>query len=211
MERLIMPGDEFDPQAPGWTPLLLERARQGDVEAIGRALEPFRAYLLLVANEELAPTLRAKVGASDLVQEAFLGAHCDLASFRGRTEAEWRMWLRGILTHLLANHRRRYRTAGKRRVDREVPLASTPRRELPSPIPSPSAKMARDEAELALISALEGLEEHHRDVVLWRHRDRLPFDEIGRRMSISADAARKQWGRALLALQKELKVKHGDA
>ena len=32
----------------------------------------FRDYLLLVANEEIDPVLRAKEGASDLVQETFL-------------------------------------------------------------------------------------------------------------------------------------------
>src|SRR4051812_10376744 len=113
MER-SMELDESGHPAPGWMGLILEKARRGDAEAMGRALESFRDYLLLVANEELDPALRVKVGASDLVQETFLGAHRDLASYRGRTEAEWRMWLRGILAHLLANHRRQYRATGKR-------------------------------------------------------------------------------------------------
>src|SRR5437588_95335 len=35
----------------------IEAARCGDAEALGRALEPFRDYLLLVANQELEPEL----------------------------------------------------------------------------------------------------------------------------------------------------------
>jgi RNA polymerase sigma-70 factor (ECF subfamily) len=189
----------------------IEAARAGDLDVLGKALEGFRDYLLFVASEELDPDMRAKVGASDLVQETFLGAHRDFASFRGRTEREWQLWLRGILLHLLANHRRDYRSLAKRRIEREMPISSRPHFDWPASGPSPSTHLAAVELEADMLAALEGLEQHYRNVVLWRHRDRLPFDEIGRRMSISADAARKQWGRALLALRKELKVKHGDA
>src|SRR4051794_35143216 len=111
---------------------LIDAARRGDPDALGRALELFRDYLLLVANQELEPELKAKLGGSDLVQETFLGAQRDLASFRGQSETEWRLWLRGILVHLLANHRRQYRSTGKRRIDCEVPLAATLRCEAPA-------------------------------------------------------------------------------
>jgi DNA-directed RNA polymerase specialized sigma24 family protein len=90
-------------------------------EALGGALEVFRSYLTLIARRELAPDLAAKVGASDLVQETFLAAGRDIARLRGRSPAELRSWLEGILQHLLANTRRRYRGTRKRRVDLEVP------------------------------------------------------------------------------------------
>ena len=175
----------------------------------GQGAEPFRDYLLLVANEELEPELRAKLGASDLVQETFLGAQRDIRSFRGRSEREWRLWLRGILVHVLANHRRQYRAIAKRRVECEVSISSTPHFDWPAANPSPSADLAMREIEAALLSALDSLAEHHRNVVLWHHRDRLPFEEVGRRLGISADAARKHWERALKALRKELRASHG--
>jgi RNA polymerase sigma-70 factor (ECF subfamily) len=184
-------------------------AAGGNGEALANLLEPYRDYLLLVANQELEPELRAKLGASDLVQETFVGAHRDLTGFRGRSEADWRLWLRGILVHLLANHRRHYRQTGKRRIDREVPLASRPRREWPAFHPSPSANLAAREAESALLTALEGLDAAHRQVVLWHHRERLPFEEIGRRLGISPDAARKRWERAIKSLRGELRKHHG--
>jgi RNA polymerase sigma-70 factor (ECF subfamily) len=203
-------GEAGSPLADRWG-ALIEAARRGDPEALGRALEPFRDYLLLVANQEIEPELRAKLGGSDLVQDTFLGAQRDLASFRGRSEIEWRLWLRGILVHLLANHRRHYRSTSKRRVDREVSLATTPRCDWPACNPSPSTNLAAQEAEAALRSAMDCLAEHHRNVVLWHHRDRLPFEEVGRRLGVSADAARKHWERALKALRKELKASHGPS
>ena len=138
MELTKSCGGEADTPLVDRCRLLIEAARQGDPDGLGRALELFRDYLLLVANQELEPELKAKLGASDLVQETFLGAQRDLASFRGQSEAEWRLWLRGILVHLLANHRRRFRSTGKRRVDCEVPLAATPRCDWPASHPSPS-------------------------------------------------------------------------
>ena len=188
---------------------LIEAARQGDPEALGQALETFRDYLLLVANEELEPDLRAKLGGSDLVQETFLGAQRDLVSFRGQSAMEWRLWLRGILVHIMSNHRRQYRLTAKRRVDREVSLANTPRCDWPADNPSPSTNLVAAEVEAAILAALDCLAEHHRNVVLWHHRERLPFEEVGRRLGISAEAARKHWERALKALRKELRASHG--
>ena len=208
MTTLVRDGEPGSPVRDGLEPQIAS-AVGGDVEALARLLEPYRDYLLLVANQELEPELRPKVGASDLVQETFVGAQRDLAGFRGRTESEWRLWLRGILIHLLANHRRHYRQAGKRRIDLEVPLASRPRGEWPAFHPSPSANLAAREAESALLSALNRLADHHRHVVLWHHRERLTFEEIGRRLGISADAARKHWERALKSLRSELKRTHG--
>ncbi len=202
-------GDEAgSPLTEQWR-TLIGAARDGDPEALGRILVQFRDYLLLVANEELELELRAKVGGSDLVQETFLGAQRDLASFRGQTVAEWRLWLRGILVHLLANHRRQYRSTSKRRIDREVPLEATARADWPANSPSPSTSLAVQETEAAILSALNCLAENQRKVVLWHHRERLPFEEVGRRLGVSAEAARKQWERALKALRKELRANHG--
>src|SRR5262249_14287737 len=78
---------------------LLAAARGGSREALGEALESCRAYLLYVAQREMAPELQAKGGASDLVQETFLDAQRDFDRFRGATEEELLAWLRRLLVH----------------------------------------------------------------------------------------------------------------
>ncbi len=98
----------------------IEAARLGDRERLGQALLSFRDYLLLVANEEWDPTLQAKAGASDLVQETFVRAQRGFHGFQGRSVAEWKAWLRTILIRHLANQRRRYVATAKRQVLREV-------------------------------------------------------------------------------------------
>src|SRR5262249_2490579 len=72
--------------------------------------------------------LTAKGGASDLVQETFLGAFRDFDEFHGHSRSELLAWLRTILRNHLAVTRRRYRDTLKRKVSREISLG-TPRAE----------------------------------------------------------------------------------
>src|SRR5438105_1940581 len=101
---------------------LLDAARSGSREALGQLLESCRGYLLMVAKGELDRDLQAKEGASDLVQETFLEAQRDFVQFQGASEAELLAWLRRLLLNNVANFTRRYRTTGKRSVEREVVL-----------------------------------------------------------------------------------------
>ena len=95
------PSNADDPDIPA--------ARAGSKEAIGGALEACRGYLLGIAERELDADLRAKGGASDLVQDTFLEAQRDFAGFRGETQADLLAWLRRLLLNNLANFARTYR------------------------------------------------------------------------------------------------------
>ncbi len=66
----------------------------------------------------------------------------------------------------------------------------------------------RSELTQALDRAMARLPEHYRQAVRYRHRDELPWDEIGERMHCSADAARMVWSRAIRQLKKEME-NHG--
>src|SRR5438477_4550466 len=102
---------------------LLLRARAGDVPILGRLLERYRAYLVVLARVQIGRRLQGKVDASDVVQEAFLGACRDFPQFRGTTEPELLGWLRQILASLLANLVRRYQGTQRRDVRLERQLA----------------------------------------------------------------------------------------
>jgi RNA polymerase sigma-70 factor (ECF subfamily) len=191
-----------DPDLGGW----LAAARAGSADALGRALEACRAYLLLVAERELDPDLRAKGGASDLVQETFLEAQRDFARFSGSSADELRAWLRQLLVHNLANFARGYRRTGKRRLDREAAADDRGWQDLSADTPSPSGRAMARERDEALERALARLPEDYRRVLVLRYQEGRPFEEIGRRMGRSANAVRKLWGRAIERLQAELEV-----
>lgn len=189
----------------------LAAARAGSSAALGQALETYRRYLLLVAQQELDPELQAKGGASDLVQQTFLDAQQDFAAFRGTSEAELRSWLRQMLLRNLADFNRRYRETTKRRVGREVPLeAGSSSGDLGlgpyAATASPSAEAMAHEEAAALQVALEGLPEDYRRVITLRQQEQLSFEEIGAQLGRSPDATRKLWARAIQRLKQALRA-----
>jgi RNA polymerase sigma-70 factor (ECF subfamily) len=186
-------------------------ARAGSSEALGQALQACRGYLLLLADRELDPDLRAKGGASDLVQETFLEAQKDFAQFQGNSEDELRAWLRQILLHNLANFTRRYRATAKRRLGREVALnvsGSSADREggLRLDALSPSGMAMEEEQARALRRALERLGDDHRQVILLHYQEQRPFEEIAPLMNRSYEAVRSLWARAIRRLRQEMEA-----
>jgi RNA polymerase sigma-70 factor (ECF subfamily) len=190
----------------------LQAARQGSAEARGELLEGCRAYLLLIANTDLASDLRAKVGASDLVQETFLAAHQDFSRFRGRSEGELLAWLRSILMGTLSDFSRRHCQTAKRKLAREVPLAGSQRartadaRLVADRLPSPScAAVAQEEAQ-AIDHALSRLPPDYVEVIVLIHRDHYSFSQAAEAMGRSVDAVRRLWTRAVERLTREIEA-----
>jgi RNA polymerase sigma-70 factor (ECF subfamily) len=174
-------------------------------------LEKYRGYLQLVAEQQIDPPLRAKVGGSDLVQETFAEAHRDFPQFRGVTAEEFHAWLLQILSRNLDDVRRRFGRQ-KRDVSREVPHADG--RSLASQLPaspgmSPSSLVRQRERDAELEAAFEKLSDRHREVIELRHRMDLAFGEVGERLGISEEAAKKRWSRAIANLQSRLEANRG--
>jgi RNA polymerase sigma-70 factor (ECF subfamily) len=191
---------------------LIEAARAGSAEAMGRLLEACRAYLLLIANQDLDSDLQAKGGASDLIQDTFLEAQNGFAQFRGRTQQELLSWLRGILRHNLADFRRRYRVRALRRAAQEQPLAAPENAALFQQLIADSAwpeqKAATAEEAEAVRQAMSRLPEDYRRVIALRHEQALPFAIVAQQMDRSPEAVRKLWFRAIERLRKELDAPH---
>jgi RNA polymerase sigma-70 factor (ECF subfamily) len=197
--------EQGDP-VPGW----LAAARAGSAEALGEALQACRGYLLLIAEKELDEDLRAKGGASDLVQETFVKAHRHFAHFQGGTE-ELRAWLRRILLNHLADFRALYRETCKRQAAREVPLqgdSSQGAAAVPDLGPSPSGQaMAHEEAD-EVRRLLDQLPEDYRTILRLRYQEERSFEEISRVMNRSENAVRKLWARALEGLHQQWDGSH---
>src|SRR6476660_1737019 len=187
----------------------LPAARAGSREALGQVLEAARQYLLTIARQEFDADLRAKNSPSDVVQETFVEAQRAFGQFQGDTEAELLAWLRQLLLHRVGKLRRRYRDTQKRRLAREVALGGDDSSGglaagLMADTPSPSGQAMEHEQDEVLQAALERLPEDYRRVIALRYEQQLPFEEIGRLLQRSPDAARKLWARAVERLHEEL-------
>jgi RNA polymerase sigma-70 factor, ECF subfamily len=195
------------PEMAEWLPA----ARSGSREALGQALEACRVYLQVVAERELNDDLRAKGGASDLVQQTFLEAQQDFGRFHGNTEDALLAWLRKLLLNNLSNFRRHYQGTAKRRINREIGLekddsAQQAASEPAADIPTPSRQMIAAEDDEELRQAIERLPPDYREVIRLRYQEEQPFDEIGRQMARSENAVQKLWLRAVERLQQELQL-----
>jgi RNA polymerase sigma-70 factor (ECF subfamily) len=175
-----------------------------------RGLERFRSYLLLLARVRLDPMVRAKVGASDIVQQTLLEAHRDRDQFRGQTVGEQAAWLRQILARNLANVLRDLRR-DKRDVAREQPLPaaldeSAARLEawLAAMQSSPSQQAERHERAVRLAEALAALPDNQREAVVLRHWHGCSLAEIGERLGCTTAAATGLLHRGLRKLRQQV-------
>lgn len=184
---------------------LIAAAQNGDTSALGLLLNQFRPYLLQIANEEMDPKLKSKVGGSDVVQQSLMEAGQSFGDFQGHTTTAVSAWLRRILINNVANVRRHYHFE-KRNVQREVHLVgadsrSNDMRTLPADCASPSGELRRQEEMRQMELALTLLSEDHRRVIQLRNYHKKSFIQIGEEIGKTADAARKLWGRGIEALQ----------
>jgi RNA polymerase sigma-70 factor (ECF subfamily) len=155
----------------------------------------------------VGPALRAKVDASDVIQETLWKAYRGFPEFRGTTEGELLAWLRRVLARTIADHVRRYAKTARRDVAREESIedaldrSSEALRALAADQTSPSAAAARREDGVALADALATLRPEHREVILLRNLEGLDWPQVAERMGRTPDAARMLWGRALASMR----------
>ena len=156
--------------------------------------------------------VQAKLDPSDLVQQSMLEAYRAFGTFQGKTEAEWLAWLRRILMHNATDLARHFGGTDKRQISLEVSLGGPEcGGRLQNPLEpaddgmSPSEQLLLCERELQLAEGLARLPADHRQVILLRNLQGLPFDEVAQRMGRSRPATQMLWMRALRGLQAILK------
>lgn len=184
---------------------LLCAAREGDKAATGELLEGYRGSLSATAAAELPRDLRAKLSASDLVQQTFLDAQRGIEYFQGESPEMLAAWLRAALVNKLRDEIRRFRSPGRSAAaEISLDVDSALRRRLATDSSGPFEKVRRGEDQQRLSDSLTRLPANYQDAILLRHRDNLAFGEIAERLRISENAARKLWVRAIAELRKLL-------
>lgn len=186
---------------------LLTAARSGAPDALGRIFEAARGHLLELADRELPPELRAKMGPSDLVQETAVEMQRGFAGFVGTTPEECFAWLREILRNNAVDAVRHYRERLKRTVNREVSLSANSRHADEALVDrrrSPDASAIRREEVDALALVLPRLPAEARLILELRYGAGLSFAAIATHMNRSPKTVRKIWYRAVAHAQREL-------
>jgi RNA polymerase sigma-70 factor (ECF subfamily) len=190
---------------------LLDRAGQGDAQALEQLLTRYRPDLYSLVEFHLDPRLRARLDPSDVVQEAQLELVRRLGDFLQRRPMPFHLWVRKMAYDRLLNLRRDHRRA-RRSVAREVAWPERSSLLLARPLlasgPSPSRQAEAREFAQRVGRAVAGLAEADREILTMRHAEDLAYEEIACLLDVEPAAARKRYGRALIRLQKVL-TEHG--
>ena len=190
------------------TRALLDGIRQGGARALENLLARYRPELREFIECQFDPRLRARIDPSDVVQDTQLEVVRRMDDFLAKQPMPFRLWLRRKAMDRLLNLRRNHRRA-RRSVAREEALPDRSSLLLARPLlargSSPSRLLQARELAERVSRAVARLADADREVLLLRHAEDLPFEEIGCLLDIEPAAARKRFGRALIRLQKVLR------
>jgi RNA polymerase sigma-70 factor (ECF subfamily) len=155
----------------------------------------------------LDPAVRARVGVSDIIQDAQIVVARRLGDYLRRRPMPFHLWVRKTAYQRLLDTHRTHRRAC-RSVRREAAVPDRSSLALARPLlakgPSPSQEAQARELAARVAEAVAGLSEADREVLLMRHAEDLPYEEIGCLLDIEPAAARQRYGRALRRLQRAL-------
>ncbi|OYP38029.1 sigma-70 family RNA polymerase sigma factor [Rhodopirellula sp. MGV] len=170
----------------------------------------FEPYLRMLARTRMRQAYQAKIGASDMVQQAMMQAVAGFDGFRGGTEAELMAWLRQILAHHLC-HLDRDLHRDKRDIRREQSMeqklaASSMRLEglLAGSDRSPSQNVALGESVIQISEALDKLPEAQADAVRLHYLEGMKLSEVADELGKSTGAIAGLLHRGMKALRKQL-------
>ena len=170
----------------------------------------YEPYLRMLARTQMRRAYQAKVGASDMVQQAMLQAVQGLEGFRGSTEAEFRAWLRQILARHLC-HLDRDLHRDKRDIRREQSMeqklaASSMRLQglLAGDGPTPSQNVALGERVIQVSEAIEKLPDSQREAVRLHYLEGLKLSEVATKLDKSTGAIAGLLHRGMKTLRQQL-------
>jgi RNA polymerase sigma-70 factor (ECF subfamily) len=192
------------------TSALLEAIRRGDSEALDELLRRHRSGLHDFVALHCDARLRGRIDPSDIVQDTQMEVVRRIDDFLADQPMPFRLWLRKKAMERLSNLRRDHLTRARRSVAREQPMPDRSSLLLAGPLlargASPSQQAQDRERAEQVSRAVAQLAEADREILLLRHAEDLPFEEIGCLLDIDPAAARKRFGRALIRLQKLLRA-----
>jgi RNA polymerase sigma-70 factor, ECF subfamily len=187
---------------------LLELVEAGDRRAFDRLFARHRPGLLRVVEARLDSRVRARLDASDVVQETQLEVYKRLPDYLSRRQMPFRLWLRRTAQEQLLLARRRHVQAGLRSVTREVLLPERSSLLLARPFltagSSPSQQLARRELVCRVSQAVALLSEADQEILLMRTYEGLSNQEAAYVLGLDPAVASKRQGRAVLRLHRLL-------
>jgi RNA polymerase sigma-70 factor, ECF subfamily len=195
------PGDVTDP---------IDRLRGGDRAALAALFEQHRDRLRRMVELRLDARLRARLDASDVVQEAFLDVAHDLDAYLADPKLPPLLWLRLHVGRRLMLLHRHHLGAKLRDAGLEISLYQGALPEASSAAlaamllgrhTAPTQAAQRAERLLRVQEALNSLDPVDREVLALRHFEQLGRAEAAQVLGITPETGAKRYFRALKRLK----------
>ena len=195
------------------TQQLLAQARAGDAAAVDRLLDRYRGALERLVRMRLDRRVTARVGVSDVVQEALLEAGRRLRDYLSDPKLAFHLWLRQITRDRVIDAHRRHRGTARRSVDRErrIEFGATDDRsaldllgQLRDPELTPAGQATQREMARRVEAAIADLGETDAEILVMRHYEQLTNQEIAAALGLTEPAASMRYLRAVRRLKERL-------
>ena len=188
---------------------LMGAVLKGDGEALASLFSLYRDRLRRMVELRLDTRLRGRVSASDILQEAYIGALQRLPHYQASTDIPLFVWLRSVTMQRLIDAHRRHLGGQVRDASREIRLGrvdvleagSGQIAELFADTTSPSLAARRGEILAIVRAALEQLDPIDREVLVLRHFEQMSNHEAAAALAIKTAAASKRYVRAVERLK----------
>jgi RNA polymerase sigma-70 factor (ECF subfamily) len=198
---------------------LLDEARAGRPGAVDHLLGEFREPLRKVVGLRLDPVLARRVDASDIVQDVLIEATQRLTEYLTKPDMPFHLWLRHLAQDRIIDTHRRHRTAQRRSVDREQPIARPAWADesgdglvaqLVDAERTPATHAIQEELARKLTVAIDQLGPDDRDIILLRHHEQLANQDVAKLLGLTEAAASMRYLRALRRLRAVLLPDSGE-
>ncbi|MFO0952620.1 MAG: sigma-70 family RNA polymerase sigma factor [Isosphaeraceae bacterium] len=192
--------------------------RGGGRAALAALFDRHRERLRRMVELRIDARLRARIDASDVLQEAFLDLARDLDAYLADPALPPWLWFRVHVGRRLTDLHRKHLGARMRDAGMEVSLYREPLPEASSAalasmllgrLTSPTQAAQRAERLLRVQEALNSLDPVDREVLALRHFEQLDRAETAEALGISPEAAAKRYFRALKRLKDVLATMPG--
>jgi len=183
---------------------LVQNALRGHEDAISALYQLYEQPLIAVIRGQLGLKLRGRLESRDLVQSMWKDVLDDMHDFKYQGAKSFFNWLVTRLIHKI-QMKARYFSAGKRNVDRLFRIRGEDSSDLGVSMPSandptPSQEAIGNEQLDKLIRLLERFPETQRRIMIYRMRDNMSYDEIGKKLGKSKAAVSKMYARSIKRL-----------
>lgn len=192
------------------TAVLIERAKEGNPDAVESLLDRHRDALRRMIQLRLDQKIQRRVDVSDVVQEVLIEANRRLKDYLDNPAMAFHLWVRQIAKDRIIDAHRRHRVSAKRSIDREQALIVPGDNDhstmelagkLCDPSLTPAAAATQREIAKQVELAIGMLPDVDREIILMRHYEQLSNQDIAAVLQLSEPAASMRYLRALRRLR----------